>query len=83
MAYVECVLIECTAAVDLLYLGACTAVAYICLPALVRSARSPVCCRPNLCTLFTNSITSAIVLAMRSIYARGCVRSLPVYKLSC
>ena len=44
MAYVECVLNECTAVVDLLYLGACTAVAYICLPVLVRSEGSLLTC---------------------------------------
>ena len=45
---------------DLLYLCSCTAVAYICLPALVaqRVACSPVGCCPNVCTLFTISETS-------------------------
>ena len=46
---------------DLLYLGACMAVAYICLPTLVRTASSSLACLlpPYLCTLFTNSKTSA------------------------
>ena len=56
---------------DLLYMDACTAVANICLPALVRTprvARSPVCCRPNLCTLCIIVKRLPVLLAMRSIY---------------